>query len=152
MRKEILLAIVIGIIVGLGITFGLYVVRDRFQPRQTLQQIAGQQNATPTPVVDGNLQIQQPKNNFYTQDSTVRVVGRSLPNSYIVILADDAEYITTADQDGDFSQEIELTEGANRVTVVSTTPEGAQEQVILSIVFSTADLTTPASTPSGDEQ
>lgn len=152
MRKEILLAIIVGIVVGLGITFGLYLLRERFQPRQTLQQIAnlGQMEASPSPDAAGTLTIQQPRNNFYTQDSFVRIVGRATPNSHIVILAEDAEYLTTADQDGDFSQEIELTAGGNRVTVVSTSPEGEQEDVVLSIVFSTVDLTSPNATPSGE--
>lgn len=154
MRKEILLAIIVGVIVGLGITFGLYLVRERFQPRQTLEQLAslGQEGTEPSPTMEGALIIQQPRNNLYTQDSFTRIVGRSSPNSYIVILAEDAEYLTTADQDGDFSQEIELAAGGNRVTVLSTTPEGTQEEVVLSIVYSTADLSNQNATPSGEAQ
>jgi len=153
MRKEILLAIIVGIVVGLGITFGLYLLRERFQPRQTLQQLTtlGQTEASPSPEAGGTLTIQQPRNNLYTQDSFVRIVGRATPNSYLAILAEENEYLTTADQDGDFSQEIELSAGGNRVTVISTSPEGHQEEVVLSIVFSTADLTSPSSTPSGEE-
>lgn len=153
MRKEILLAIVVGIIVGLGITFGLYFLRERFQPRQTIEQLAGlgTVESSPSPTLEGALVIQQPRNNLYTQDSFTRIVGRSSPGSYIVILAEGNEYLTTADQDGDFSQEIQLTSGGNRVTVLSTTPEGAQEEVVLSIVYSTVDLSNPNATPSGEE-
>lgn len=143
MRKEIFLAIVVGIIVGLGITFGLFILRQRFLPNQTAREIedSRQQVAAPTPTsLTSQLVIQQPNNNLLTKDSTVQVVGKSWPNSYITILAADEEYITVTDDDGDFSQEVELELGGNRLTVIATSQQGEQEELVLSLVYSTVDL------------
>ena len=143
MRKEILIAIIVGVIVGLGITFGLFTVRQRIFPNTTAREInsSREQNPTPTPTAtQRNLVIQQPENNLLTDQSSVKVVGRALPNSYITILTPDNEALTVADQDGDFAQDVELDLGGNRVTVVAIAPDGQQEEVVLSVVYSTVDL------------
>ncbi len=143
MRKEIFLAIIVGIIVGLGITFGIYTLRQRFLPNKTVQEIANSrgQNPTPTPGVEQkNLTVSQPENNFLTDQPEVKIVGRTLPNSYITVFTTEDEFITNADQDGDFAQDITLGLGGNRVTIVSVLPDGQQEEIVLSLVYSTADL------------
>lgn len=153
MRKEIFLAIIVGIIVGLGITFGLYTVRQQIFPNKTAQEIITSrlQNPTPTPVMgQHNLVIQQPENNLLTDQSVVKIVGRALPESYITILVPGNEYVTVADQDGDFAQDVDLDLGGNRITVVAIAPDGQQEEVVLSVVYSTADLSIPTATPEGE--
>lgn len=153
MRKEIILAVIIGIIFGLGVTFGLYFVRQRVLPNETAQKIeeSRQQPATPTPTPQAKtLIVQQPDMNLLTKEGMVQVVGKAWPNSYIVILAADQEYVTTADDDGDFSQEIELSLGGNRLTVIATSVQGEQEQVVLSVVYSTVDLNPDESTASAE--
>jgi len=154
MRKEIALAIVIGIIVGLGITFGLFYARERLLPNRTAEEIESsrQQNPTPTPTLKTNLVVQQPKNNLLTAEKTIKVVGRALPDSMIVVLTDSNEYITSADLDGDFAVDIDLALGGNRVTVVATSPDGNQESVILSLVYSTVDLDAPPATEEGETE
>lgn len=142
MRKEILLAIILGIAAGLGLTLVLYTVRQRFGGNRTPSAIeeSRQKSASPSPTSASSLSIQQPTNNLLTSEATVRIVGRALPQSYIIILTPNNEFFTTADQDGDFAQEVELQTGANLITVNSTTPEGQQETVSLSVVYSTVNL------------
>lgn len=155
MRKEIFLAIVVGIIVGLAITFGVYTLRQRFLPNKTVQEIANSrdQNPTPTPGVEHkNLTLTQPENNLLTDQPEVKIVGRTLPNSYVTILTQEKEAITVADQDGDFAHDVTLELGGNRVTVISSLPDGQQEEVVLSLVYSTADLDlNPTATPEAEE-
>lgn len=153
MRKEILLAIVVGVIVGLAITFGIYTVRQQFFQNQTPSAIEESRlggTGIPTPTPTSTLNIQQPKQDLLTAQDTVQVVGRALPNSYIVILAVDEEYITTADQDGDFSQEVALEAGGNKLTIIATTSNGEQETVIRNVVYSTIDLENQSSTESSE--
>lgn len=142
MRKEIFLAIVVGIIVGLGITFGLFSVRERIFPNTTALEInsSRQQNPTPTPSTQRSLVIQQPENNLLTDQSTIKIVGRALPDSYITVLGQADEYIAIADKDGDFAQDIELELGGNQVTVIAISPDGMQEEIVLSLVYSTVNL------------
>lgn len=152
MRKEIFIAIIVGVIVGLGITFGLYTVRQQLFNNRTAQEIENsrQQGAQSDdqPNSNMNLLIQQPDQDLFTQEKDVQVVGKALPESYIVILVGTREYITTADVDGDFAQTIEVDAGGNRVTIVATTQDGAQESVIRNIVYSTVDLNNNSATES----
>lgn len=152
MRKEILLAIIIGIIVGLGITFGVYTLRQKLFQNDTASMIeeSRQGSTSPSPTPLTNLLIQQPEQDLLTREDSVQVVGRALPNSYIVILSNDTEYITTADKDGDFAQDVALVAGGNLLTIVATTPEGDQEQTVRNVIYSTIDLNAP--TASGSAQ
>ncbi|MCD8485072.1 hypothetical protein LRY65_02065 [Candidatus Woesebacteria bacterium] len=152
MRKEIILAIIVGVIVGLAITFGIYTVRQQIFRNQTPETIQesrlNEDNVAPTPTPTTTLSIQQPEQDFLTSEDTVQVVGRALPNSYIVILASDEEYITTADQDGDFSQEVSLALGGNKLTIHAITSSGEKEIIVRNVVYSTVDLDNQNASPS----
>jgi hypothetical protein len=148
MRKEILLAIIVGILVGLGLTFGLYLLRQQLGDNSTVDTIeqSRQGDATlPTEENLGTLIIQQPAVDMYTQEQELRIVGRAVPMSYIVALVGPEEFITTADDDGDFSLTVKLVAGGNRVSIVATSPDGSQETVVRSVVYSDVDLDAPAS-------
>lgn len=149
MRKEILLAIVVGILVGLAITFGIYTVRQQLFRNQTPAAIEESRSAgvaTPMPATTSILTLQKPEQDFLTAENSVQVVGRALPESYIVILTNETEYITSADKDGDFSQEVELEAGGNKITIVSIASTGEQEAISRNVVYSTVDLDAPATT------
>lgn len=152
MRKEILLAIVVGVVFGLGVTFAVYTLRQKLfrnttpdTIEQSKQQTAGT-GATPTPQT--SLVIKKPVQDLATDQETQQIVGRAQPNSIVVALAADDEFITTADQDGDFALEVALVLGGNKITVVATTPEGSQESTILNVVYA-PDLSAPTATAGG---
>lgn len=155
MRKEILLAIIVGVIVGLGLTFGLYLLRQRLSDSSTARTIeesrGGKTSETQSDeqIATQSLVLQLPEPDTFSETAEIRVVGRAIPNSYIVTLVGPQEFITTADADGDFSKTITLQAGGNRVTVVATSPDGVQETVVRSVVFSNVSLTAPTSNASG---
>ncbi len=138
MRKEILLAIVVGIIAGLGVTYAIYVVRQNMlrssTPGEIEQSRQQEVSSSPTPTAS-NLTIKQPVPDFLTDQDSVQIVGKALPQSYLVILTETGEVITTADQDGDFAVTVDLIEGGNKLTVVATTPEGQQESLVVTAVY-----------------
>lgn len=142
MRKEILLAIVVGIGAGLGITYAMYTLRQRLARNNTAETIqeSRQMAATPTPGPMTMLTLQQPDQDTLTDEESIQVIGRSTPGSHIVILAEDTELITTADQDGDFAQTVPLVAGGNRITILAISPDGQQESLVRNVVYSTADL------------
>ncbi len=154
MRKEILLAIIIGILVGLGVTFGLYLIRQRLGDTSTINTIEQSRQGENTTgnnnneALSGTLTVQQPTADTYTTQSEIRVVGRAIPNSYIVVLSGENEFVTTADTDGDFSLIIQLVAGGNRVSIIATSPDGDQETLVRSIVYSTVDLNNPTASES----
>lgn len=154
MRKEILLAIIVGILAGLGVTFGIYTLRQTLLRGSTPDKIEESrqkdQFATPAPS-SSSLTIKSPTPDFLTNQKELQIVGKALPESYIVILAPTGEYITTADQDGDFATTIPLALGGNKITVTATTPEGQQESLVITAAYSTIDFNSPNATRSGSQ-
>lgn len=137
MRKEIILAIIVGVVFGLAATFGLYTLRQSIFRNTTPEAIEASkqgQQATPTPSSNARLTITSPEQDFFVEEKTTQVVGRALPDSIIVVLANNNEFITTADRDGDFAVTVTLTEGGNKLTVIATTPDGSQDTAVLNIV------------------
>jgi hypothetical protein len=161
MRKEIFVAIVVGILVGLAITFGLYSLREQIFKNRTAETIeeTRKQLAQPSPTPLSSISLQQPEQDLLTDEKTLKVVGRTLPGSYIVLLTPGNEYLTTADADGDFAHDVDLVAGGNRITIVVTSPDGKQETLVRNVVYSTVNLdvastvsalipATPSPTPS----
>lgn len=150
MRKEILAALAVGIVFGLILTFGLYTLRRRIVRNITPQKIADsiKQNS-PSPTPQSRLQIQAPLTDTLTDQETIQVVGRALPESSVIVLAPTGEYIMLADKDGDFALNVKLIAGGNRLTIDAISPEGQKDTAVLGVVYSTVDLNAPAATPAG---
>lgn len=147
MRKEILLAIIVGVVFGLAATFGIYSLRQTLFRNTTPQAIEQSKlgvEATPSPTSNSRLVITNPTQDLFTEEKTVQVVGRALPESLVTILASNNEFIATADKDGDFSIEVTLTEGGNKLTVVATAPDGSQDTTVLNVVYTTLSPTATA--------
>lgn len=134
MRREILLALILGIMAGLAATYGLYQLRLRVADlnQQSLPSPTPALNATPNAAQ--TLSLREPLDHAIVETSSVRLVGKALPYSSIVILTGDSEFITSADQDGDFATEIDLEEGGNPLHIVAITPEGKREELYRSVV------------------
>lgn len=140
MRKEILLAIIVGVIFGLGATFGIYTLRQKIFRNTTPDAIEQSKlgvESSPLPSGNSRLNITNPQQDTFVEEKTVQVVGRALPDSLVTILASGNEFIATADKDGDFSIEVTLVEGGNKLTVVATAPDGSQDTTVLNVVFTT---------------
>lgn len=126
MRKEVLLAIFIGLSLGLIITYGIYTARSsRRSPTAT---------PTPGPVVDPlsspfestELIVTNPQDEIIQRDPDLTVTGTTWPNSFVVVVVKEREVITTADENGDFSVRVRLETGGNIITIVALNTDGRQ--------------------------
>lgn len=150
MKKEVLVAVVLGVIVGLIITFGIYTANTALQRRSR------QINAipSPTPTAENSKQssviIYSPENDTLTDKDTIQLSGLTTPNAVVVIFVNDKPVVTTADPKGNFSADLSLVGGSNVVTIVATDENGKQSQEQRSVVYSTANLdeTSTSATPS----
>jgi hypothetical protein len=154
MRKEILLAIFVGLLVGLAITFGVYTVRQHMLRSKTVSEIEAsrQLTATATPQPQLTLALNEPSENLITDKTAVPVAGRAIPMSYVVIMVGTQEFITTADKDGDFAQTVNLQPDGNLITVTATTPEGKQETIARTVIYNPIPLTDLTATLSGQKK
>ncbi|HKY73840.1 MAG TPA: Ig-like domain-containing protein [Patescibacteria group bacterium] len=148
MKKEVGIAIVLGILAGLIITFGIYTANTAMNRR------IQQSTTTPTPAPQPQEQSEpktlilfNPEDNSLTDKDHLQISGTSAHNAVVVIFVNETETIANADEKGNFSAEVELTGGSNVITVVATDGLGNQEQEQRTVVFSTANLEeTPNST------
>ncbi len=152
MRKEFVVAIILGLAVGLLIVVGIVIARQAFEKHRTgsddtinkLSPIStslstGSPTAAPTPPKH-SLTIDQPDDNSVVSSSELMISGKTTPQSTIAIVSEKNEYFTSADEAGLFSQKIELITGVNEIKMASLAPNEEQAEITLTVVFTTAEF------------
>lgn len=140
MRKEILLAVFVGITLGLMITFGIYQNSENAKTGQnsTTDQLINNPTSTDSAgLQDPQLVINSPEEDLYTHDEELIVSGNTTPNSFIVVLVNDVESISNADDSGNFSVKVKLDEGGNLIEVNSIDEDGKQINKQRTVVYET---------------
>ncbi len=140
MKKEVLLAIVIGFGIGLLITFGIYTARTALQQKQAQTSPSPVAQTSPEPSAAATLTINEPKPDTLTDTDTVTVSGSAIAESTITITTQDSQKIVVADRLGKFSSSVELSGGANDIQITSFAPDGTKSETSITIVYSTAAI------------
>jgi len=148
MKKEVLIAIVIGFGLGLVITFGAWQVnkslkeiapKQELSPSQTQQETQEEKTPSPTPA-QLSLTITSPEDNSIINKEKVSISGKTSSKATVVIIYEEGEKIIETDENGDFTSEITLVGGANEVTVSAYDKEGNEATKTLNLVYSTAEI------------
>jgi len=117
MRKEVWLAVIGGITLGLIIGFGVYRINFAFKkggPAQT--------SPTPTPNNQAGLTIAKPNYDDVITSLPQTISGIASKDSRIVISTNSNDYITKTDQKGTFDKEVDLEGGVTQI-IVSAVPK-----------------------------
>ena len=113
MKKEVLIAILIGFGLGLTITYSIYRLRTAMEDKpQTIEEIV---STSPTPSADTQslLAILSPTDGSIQSENTTTVAGTTLANAFVVLFVNDNDYLQTSDESGNFSFEVKLDDGSN---------------------------------------
>jgi hypothetical protein len=153
MRKEVLLAVVIGISLGLLITFGVYQSRRNISDAQKDQV----QDVLKNPVLDENednsqLAITSPEDNLITDSQRLIVSGNTNANNFVVVFVNNEEMISSADESGNFSKEVRLDQGANVLTIYSINQDGLLNQATRTVIVDADFLNEDFSQSNNDDQ
>lgn len=146
MRKEILIAIIIGFVLGLVITFGVWTANKAIKeapPKEetTNRQAQEEATATPSPTAqEPTLTIISPEDNLLSDKEKIDISGKTTPGATVVILFTEGEKIIEADKQGGFSTEITLAGGSNEIKVSSFDKDGKEISKSITIVYSTAEI------------
>ena len=142
MRKEVILAIVGGVVLGLLVIGGLW-----WTNRATTEENL---NITPTPVLEQpptltsapslSLEIISPEDESIIEEEKITLEGKTAPESVVVVIYPEGENIVEADEEGNFETEITLVGGANEIKVTAYDEEGNQAEKNLTLVYSTAKI------------
>lgn len=146
MRKEVIIAILLGFSIGLLIVFGIITARSALQKQSQAPPITTStaSNQDDNPDESQNLAhqliIHDPRDNQVVGSDTVTIRGLTSAKSTVVIVAEAAEFITIADDRGNFSQEVPLVSGANEIDISAFSPAEEKIDTALTIVYTTYDF------------
>lgn len=150
MKKEVILAIVIGFGLGLVITFGIWVANRSLKnlgtskstsPTDTI--ITNTDAPTPSPAAvttTSGLAITTPADEDLVTDSNIKVTGSTAVGNTIIVLHESGQDTVTVDASGNFTDSIKLVGGYNTITVVSVSPTGDQVTKSLVVTYTSAKL------------
>ncbi len=143
MKKEVLTAIVIGFVIGLLITFGVYCAQRYLkQAGQILSPLADKSGAqsTTSPEIISSLSLTSPLDESISKEAKISVIGITSPLSWVIILTEKSEVAVQADDKGNFETGISLISGENEIEVKSFGDKGEMVSKIVTVVYSTAEI------------
>jgi len=135
MRKEILFAIAAGAIFGLVIAFGIWRVNTSDKStavsdiKEELKEVVGIKNGI-------GITIAKPEQNQVLTTNTVLVTGITKPNTWVVLTAEEEDYLLKSDEKGEFEKEVDLIGGINEIIAFSFDENGNSEKDSLLVVYS----------------
>lgn len=153
MRKEVLLAILIGAGLGLLITFAVYQSRRSVSEAQKDQVQEVLNNHGDNEEVDNSqLAITSPEDNLIVDSQRLIVSGNTQINNFVVIFVNNEEVITNADESGNFSKEVRLNQGANVLVIYAINQDGLVCQNTRTVIVDADFLNEDFSNPATDEE
>jgi len=149
MKKELLLAIIIGIVLGFSITGFFWAKKEgklsffSSTKSPSVEQNKKEATPTPTPTIGQKketlfLEISEPENEAVVNQEELTIKGKTIANGTVIIIWEEGEDILVADENGEFSSEITLVGGENEIEISAYDNEGNQATKVLTITYSTA--------------
>jgi hypothetical protein len=142
MRKEVLIAIAIGFLVGILIAYGVYTANRAVKQTETQTKNSILSSAAPSPITQNEfmLNINEPENNLVFNTPQATISGQTEPEATVAIISEEQEELITADSQGFFSSSINLISGVNEIKVITIKKTGEQQEKILNLVYSKAEI------------
>jgi hypothetical protein len=139
MKKEVIFAILLGLSLGLIVTYGTYIARKSFTQ---LGKSSTSASPSPTATASTNttLTLASPEDESIQATKEVKVTGTTLPNILVVVFFQNDPQITRADHSGNFSLQGNLQSGANVITVRTIDDNGSITEEQRTVTFTTTPL------------
>ena len=136
MRKEVIIAIIIGFFLGLVLAFGFWTANQAVKDKKT-EQTVKVSNSTPSPSPVASFSIDSPENNLVSDKNKIQVSGKTTPMAVIIAYSEDNQNFTIADENGFFSLNVDLVKGSNIYTIKSVDSNDNVKQKELTVVYTT---------------
>lgn len=141
-KKEITVAVVIGLVLALIVTGGILRARTALKNIQLPSKnsfLSSKKSSPETKIQELFLDIST-QDNSVTSEPTLTLTGKTLPSTYIAILGEKGEYLIVPNELGSFSQDITLIKGANTIKIVVYQNDGKKVEKTVNAVYTTAEL------------
>jgi len=123
MKKEVILAISLGSILGAFLAFGFYKANRAVvnKAQKAPKELSKEGKNHLLKQIEENLprDIENPLNNQVLNSKTATISGKTNKNTPVTIITEEEEYIVLTDEAGRFSQVIPLIKGINEITITS---------------------------------
>lgn len=152
MIKEYLIAIILGSILGFGITNTYHSLKNN--PKTNL--IVNQNNSTTPPPPNNSpensepsdsdqnqgsvLNLTSPSNYDIVNNSKIEIVGSATPQSTIVINTPVNSYLGQTDKNGQFNLKVDLESGFNIIQISAIDSAQNQSDLEIVVTYSTAKI------------
>lgn len=135
MRKEPIIAIILGSLLGLGVAFGVWRFTQSAELNKTKKLENQQEQVQTKQEANTGLSILEPLDNQVFKKSEVTISGLTSSNTLLAIHSGGEYKITKSNPDGTFESEIELSGGLNDIEVWAF--ENEVKHVSIPVVHST---------------
>lgn len=143
-KKEGLIAIVIGLIIGLVIMGGVLrarsVITNTPSSDSETKSILSNTSNSKSDNDELFLEITSPEDNIVLSQDSLTLKGTTNPQTYIAIVAEKSEHLIVPNEVGQFSEEIDLIRGANTIKITVYTSTGINIEKIINIVYTTEEI------------
>jgi hypothetical protein len=156
MIKELFLAIVLGALMGFGVTGGYFAMSKNKNTSAAASKISPvittavtEISSAPTPTVfltpvskneNPDLTINSPDNYSIVSTSKISIKGTTFANSTVIVSTLNKNIIVSADKNGIFSATVELDSGLNQIHITAVNDNDDQTESTLNITYSTAKI------------
>jgi len=143
MIKELFLAIILGALLGFGLTGGYYSITKKNTPpvSSIITPSPTSPTTSPTPSIAQTTQeiiIAEPENNSIVSSPKTIITGSATPDSYIIINTPIKTYDSKSDTEGNFSVSVDLAPDINQIHITVIDSNDTQTDTLLYITYSTA--------------
>jgi len=137
MNREFIIAISLGFTVGLVVMYGVWTANRSMKEFETVSpvptnpvQIDTQAASSTTddikPSID--LVVTEPYKHLLTSKELITVSGVADPSDSLIILTELGQFVLMPNEDGEYSQEIELEKGINTISVFAVSQHNDVQQ------------------------
>src|SRR3990170_8752102 len=138
MRKEVLFAIVAGVIFGIVLTFGIWRANSSIKVKENSQEVSPTPTPSPSqPIGTLVVSLARPENLDVITQSPVEMTGITQASAWVVISAEAKDYYLKADAAGAFGELVELTAGINQIKITAIEENGERDEELINLVYST---------------
>lgn len=138
MKKEVLIAIIAGLILGLVITLGIYTANRSLNLQRAKKQLMSAPTPTAMPAVNNkSLNITSHENYDLIDQSGITLSGVAWPDAVVALISEADSQIIRADGEGIFVFETRLIKGFNEIAIIASDESGTTQTQNLVLTYST---------------
>lgn len=143
MKKEVLIAVIAGLILGLIITFGIYTANRSLEQANQKKKAESQSTTVPTPPTtptNKTLEITSHQNFDLIDQSGQTISGIAWSEAVVALMTESDNQLVQANQDGIFTFQTKLIKGFNEITVIASDETNTNQTQNLILTYSTHEI------------